>query len=522
MTLPTVILVSNLQCTSQLIPPVHPPPVGSHLIKDCDFYANQMTNTTVGPTVRPQPVPTGTLKVKPVSTGKPKATPVTTGRPRGKPVPTGEPKATPVPTGKTKGTPVPTGKPMAHPFPTGKPTVHPVLTGKPKFTPVPIGRLHRPFLVDTDRGCSPSVPSGQYFLAAKDEGIFDSGYSRIMTCNKDRLDDFQAIHGGKVTFGGGEGRITRKGTIRTPTLDFENVYYDFKLPDDNMVVLKVPRKHNLYTINLNDLCPRSNLACLVVHNSFDECTQDVDSDSDYDEQVIIVPSYQSNSVQESQPIDTPGDKVDDSSFLFADEIFQKELAMLKDQEQRVTTDANKLRTPVGVKAVLSGCILVPTGRVPVPAGSVPVPTGSVTVTTDRIPVHAGDTTVPTDDVTVHSSNSTDLMFKGEPTTRFTCPSDLGNHNPLPGIFSSSSYDDEFDSDLNNVASSMEVSPVPTKRINTIHPQYLIIGDPTSVVQTRSMVKQNTTGDSAFISSIFDQQRDNYTDFQHCLFACFLS
>nr|GEV28298.1 copia protein [Tanacetum cinerariifolium] len=117
---------------------------GTHLIKDCDFYEKQMTNTTigigVGPAVRPQPVPTGTPKVKPVPIGKPKATPVPTGRPKGTPVPTSEPKATPVPTGKLK--------------------VHPVPTGKPKFTPVPTGRLHRPFPVGTDRGCSPSVAFG--------------------------------------------------------------------------------------------------------------------------------------------------------------------------------------------------------------------------------------------------------------------------------------------------------------------------------------------------------------------------
>nr|GEV68735.1 hypothetical protein [Tanacetum cinerariifolium] len=562
----------------------------THLIKDCYFYEKQMNNTTVGPTVRPQPVPTGTPKVKLVSTGKPKATPAPTGRPRGTPVPTGELKATPVPTGKPKGTPVPTGKP----------TVHPIPTGKPKFTPVPPGIDGQLLLIPQQLVLGKHMEKDNTFLAAKDEGIFDSGCSRSMTdegifdsgCsrsmtgNKDRLDDFQAIHSGKVTFRGGEGRITGKGIIRTPTLDFENVYYDFKLPDDNMVVLKVPRKHNLYTINLNDLCPRGNLACLVAHASFNEwikreynnprtlqqnrvaerknrtlieaartmladfklptmfwteakrtacCVlnrvsvtsphnktsyalltgniptglghelyfdlyyltdslgykhvsanqsagkqgyttksagkQDADSDSDYDKQVIIVPSYPSNSVQETQPIDTPGDKVDDSPFSFVDKNFRKELAKLKDQEQRITTDAEELRTPAGVKVVPPGCIPVPTGRVPVPApaGSVPVPTGSITVSTDRILVPAGDTMVHTDDVTVHSSNSTDSMFDGEPTTRFPCPSDLGNHNPSLGIFSSSSYDDEFDTDLNNVASSVEVSPVPTKRINTIHP-----------------------------------------------------
>nr|GFA03492.1 ribonuclease H-like domain-containing protein [Tanacetum cinerariifolium] len=180
------------------------------------------------------------------------------------------------------------------PVPTGKPKVTPVPTGKPKVTPVPTGKPQ----------VSTPVPTGNSFLATKDEGIFNSGCSRSMTGNKERLDNFQAFHGVKVTFGGGEGRITRKGTIHTPTLDFENVYYvkelqqfnlfsisqiydkknqvlftdieclvlskDFKLPDDSMVVLKVPRKYNLYTINLNDLCPRGNLACLVAHASFDE------------------------------------------------------------------------------------------------------------------------------------------------------------------------------------------------------------------------------------------------------------
>nr|GEU87405.1 hypothetical protein [Tanacetum cinerariifolium] len=145
----------------------------AHLIKDCDFYEKQMPNSTVGigvgHAVRPQPVPTGTPKVKPV--------------------PTGKPKATPVPTGKPKGTPVPTGKPKGTPVPTGKPKVHPVPAGKPKFSPVPTGRLHRPFPVATDRGCSPSVPSeidGQLLLSPQQvvlgnhiEKVF-TGYPRTM------------------------------------------------------------------------------------------------------------------------------------------------------------------------------------------------------------------------------------------------------------------------------------------------------------------------------------------------------
>nr|GEY08256.1 hypothetical protein [Tanacetum cinerariifolium] len=511
--------------------------------------------------------------------------------------------------------------------------------------------------------------------AAEDEGIFYSGCSRSMTGNKDRMDDFQAIHGGKETFRGGEGRITGKGIIRTPTLDFENVYYVKELQQFNLgnlaclvtyasfdecvewhrqmahvnsknmnslvkhnLVRGLPSKlfknghtcvacckgkqhkvfyktikavssiseplqllhidlfgptsirsidHKYYCLVITDdysrfcwvfflehkdetysifknfinlvenqlnkkvkaircdngiefknahiielygskgikreysnprtpqqnrIAERKNktlievaktmlvdsklptmfwteavrTACYVLNRVFVTsphnktpyalltgniptvshfkpfgCHVTILNTSDHlgkfdgkaDEGYIVGYSASNKAyrvynvsnkrvektinlwffkdkpnvqglghecVQESQPIDTPGDKLDDSPFPFADEIFQKEFAKLKDQEQRVTSDAEELRTPAGVKAVLPGCIPVPTGRVPVPAGSLPVPT-------------------------------VDSMFDGEPTTRFPCPSDLGNHNPSPGIFSSSSYDDEFDTALNNVA-----------------------------------------------------------------------
>nr|GEU29330.1 ribonuclease H-like domain, reverse transcriptase, RNA-dependent DNA polymerase [Tanacetum cinerariifolium] len=200
-------------------------------------------------------------------------------------------------------------------------------------------------------------------------------------------------------------------------------------------------------------------------------THDVDSNSDCNEQVIIVPSYPSHRIQHSEPKDTSGDEVDDSPFHSANDIFQKEIARLKGQEQRVTTDAEslglrfannaeELTTQASAKPVLPGCIPVHTGSVPVPTVSIQVPT-------------------------VHTSSSTDLIFDGESTTRFFYPSHLGNHDPSPGIFSSLSYDDEFDAALHNVASTVEVSLVATKRINTIHPQSLIIRDPTSAMQTRS-------------------------------------
>nr|GEW83886.1 putative ribonuclease H-like domain-containing protein [Tanacetum cinerariifolium] len=195
-------------------------------------------------------------------------------------------------------------------------------------------------------------------------------------------------------------------------------------------------------------------------------TQDTDSDSDYDEQVIIVPSYPSHNIKGTEPTDTFGDEVDDSPLNSADEIFQKELARLKGQEQRATSDAARLGLGFANNVEeLQKRASVKT----VPPGSIPVSTGS-------IPVPAGNTMVSTDDVPVHTSSSTNLFFNDEPTTRFPSPSDLGNHALSPGIFSYSSYDDEFGAALNNVASTVEISPVATTRINAIHPQSLIIGD----------------------------------------------
>nr|GEY07039.1 hypothetical protein [Tanacetum cinerariifolium] len=95
-------------------------------------------------------------------------------------------------------------------------------------------------------------------------------------------------------------------------------------------------------------------------------------------------------------------------------------------------------------------------------------------------------------------------------------------SPSEGIFTNSSYDEEgVVTDFNNLETTVNVSPTPTTRIPTIHPKTQILRDPMSVVQTRSKVHKNSEA-RAFVSYIQKQQRNNHNDFQHCLFACFLS
>ncbi|GJR98577.1 putative ribonuclease H-like domain-containing protein [Tanacetum coccineum] len=67
------------------------------------------------------------------------------------------------------------------------------------------------------------------------------------------------------------------------------------------------------------------------------------------------------------------------------------------------------------------------------------------------------------------------------------------------IFTTSSYDDEGAvADFTNLESVVNVSPIPTSRIHSSHPTALILGDPTSAVQTRSKLHKSS-GAHAFVS-----------------------
>ncbi|GJR76745.1 putative ribonuclease H-like domain-containing protein [Tanacetum coccineum] len=137
-----------------------------------------------------------------------------------------------------------------------------------------------------------------------DRGIFISGCSGYMTGNKDQLEDFEEFNGGSVTFGGSKGYISSKGRIRVGNLDFDCVSFvkelghfnlfsisqicdkqhkvlfteteclvvssDFKMPDENQILLKVPRHHNMYSFDMKTPTPAKGFACLIAKATSDE------------------------------------------------------------------------------------------------------------------------------------------------------------------------------------------------------------------------------------------------------------
>nr|GFA02682.1 ribonuclease H-like domain, reverse transcriptase, RNA-dependent DNA polymerase [Tanacetum cinerariifolium] len=169
----------------------------------------------------------------------------------------------------------------------------------------------------------------------------------------------------------------------------------------------------------------------------------------------------------------------------------------------------------------------PTGSAGRPA-SIRNPTGSAVrpVSAGRLSGSVARTPIPAGRILGKLPSNT-------PSERFPRASSVENSNihdglkifdcPKSGIFTSSSYDEEFSGpDANNLASSIDVSSTITKRIHNIHPTSQIIGDINSPVQTRSQVKHKGSSDNAFISYIYDQRRNNHHDFQLCMFSCFLS
>ncbi|GJS12235.1 ribonuclease H-like domain-containing protein [Tanacetum coccineum] len=147
--------------------------------------------------------------------------------------------------------------------------------------------------------------SASMYLKIFDYVDYKADPSLHMAGNMFYLSNYEEIDGGYVAFGGDPkgGKITGKGKIRTGKLDFEDVYfvkelkfnlfsvsqmcdkknsvlftdtecvvlsYDFKLLDESQVLLKVPRKNNMYSVDLKNVVLSGGLTCLFANATLDK------------------------------------------------------------------------------------------------------------------------------------------------------------------------------------------------------------------------------------------------------------
>ncbi|GJV26874.1 ribonuclease H-like domain-containing protein [Tanacetum coccineum] len=383
-----------------------------------------------------------------------------------------------------------------------------------------------------------------YPLSSKNKGIVDSGCSRHMTGNKAYLAEFQDFNGGPVDFGGSKGYITGKefknkdvieccglkGIKRDTTMlelynkmellrertgpllrllgpclqihfyltlfrlkhfggksdegflvgysqqnkAFRVYNLETKRVEENLHITflenkpNVARKGPTWLFDLDYLTDSMNYHPVRSENQGDSKKEDKSNQDCF--VLPIWPSYSST---------TPASKTDDKREDPREEeqVFMDELERLKRQEKEAIEEAKNLRKKFETLIIQEGAAKISSTNI---------------FSTVSTPAKA---------------SSTNLEIYQDSTD---------------GIFTTSSFDDEGAvADFTNLEIVVNVSPIPTSRIHSSHPSALILGDPTSAVQTRSKVNKSSRA-HAFLSYVQKQRRNNHKDFQHCLFACFLS
>ncbi|GJV17797.1 putative ribonuclease H-like domain-containing protein [Tanacetum coccineum] len=114
--------------------------------------------------------------------------------------------------------------------------------------------------------------------ALQNKGIVDSGCSRHMTGNKAYLAEYQDFNGGPVAFGelqhfnlfSVSQMCDKKNKVLFTDSECLVLSPEFKLPDANQVLLRIPRQNNMYSFNLENIVPSGGLACLIAKATIDE------------------------------------------------------------------------------------------------------------------------------------------------------------------------------------------------------------------------------------------------------------
>nr|GEY16449.1 hypothetical protein [Tanacetum cinerariifolium] len=278
----------------------------------------------------------------------------------------------------------------------------------------------------------------------KGKGIVDSGCSWHMTKNKTYLVEYQDFIGGPVSFRCSKGQITSKDTeclVLSP---------DFKLPDKNQVLLRVPRQNNMYSFNLENIVPSRDLVCLIAKTKVDESkkwhrrmttpvlliikesnTRPPPVTAENKANKTVGPKEANNSAEKNGYEKLNGDigsKINEEPVDQEDQAFLEEIERLKKQEKKADDAAKTLRKTFA-KSTKDMLLQEGAARASstnnVNIASTPVNTARTRVNTASTPVNTASTPVITASLSRNIPRLEDI---------YEVPSD--------GIFTSASYDVE--------------------------------------------------------------------------------
>nr|GEV92844.1 ribonuclease H-like domain-containing protein [Tanacetum cinerariifolium] len=382
--------------------------------------------------------------------------------------------------------------------------------------------------------------------ALKDKGVIDSGCSRHMIGNMSYLSNFEKINGGYVAFGGNPkgGKIYGKGKIRTGKLDFDDVYFVkelkfnrfsipqmcnkknsvlftdtecivlslvFKLPDENQVLLRVPRENIMYNLDLKNIIPSRDLTCLFAKATLDESNLwhrrlghinfKIMNKLGIKREFSVPRTPQQNGIAERK----------NRTLIEAAKLCSDSLLPILFWAEAVNTACKKLEFE---------------GRKPESEVYVSLSSSALTKKHDDKTKREAKGKILT--VGQISTNSTNTFSVVGPSNTIVSPthgkssyvntSQYSNDLNMPELEDITYSNDEEDvgaeADFSNLETTITVSPISTTRVHKDHPLTQIIGDLSSATQTKSMTR--VAKDQGGLSQI------NNDDFHTCMFACFLS
>ncbi|GKB08075.1 putative ribonuclease H-like domain-containing protein [Tanacetum coccineum] len=374
----------------------------------------------------------------------------------------------------------------------------------------------------------------------KDKGVIDSGCSRHMTGNRSYLTDYEEIDGGFVTFGGSTkgGKITRK----VKSVQKNNVLFtdtecvvlspDFKLLDESHILLKVPRKDNMYSVDLKNVVHQGSLNCLFAKAIIDESNLwhrrlgniNFKTINTLESNIKLLVRPRLCPVTILNTLGHLGTKAcDDAGKARVEIVPGKDYILLPLWTQDLPFSSSpKNSLDVGFKP--SREEEKKDAEVPGNESGNP-PEGK----DSEVPSTKGPRINQEKEASVNRTNNINIV---SPTVNAASIEDndvdenivygCADDPNIPDLEEigrfSDAEDDGAEADMTNLDTHIPVSPIPTTRIHKDHPVEQIIGDIHSAPQTRRMTK--SVIEHAMFSSV--QQRTNHKDFQNFLFACFLS
>nr|GEX66303.1 putative ribonuclease H-like domain-containing protein [Tanacetum cinerariifolium] len=349
----------------------------------------------------------------------------------------------------------------------------------------------------------------------RDKEVIDSGWSRHMTGNISYLSNFKAFNGGYVAFGG-----NLKGGKIIDT-EFIVLSYDFKSLDENHVLLRVLRENNMYNVDLKNIVPSGDLTCLFAKATLDESNlwhrrlghinfkamnklvKDKAGEGNV-QQYVLFPRQSSGSKD-------PHNTNDDTTFEVKEpksevHVSPSSSAKTKKHDDKTNKEA-KGKSPVELSIGVRNL------------------SEEFEDFFDNM-VNAASTPFPA--VGQNSTNNTNTFSAAGPSntvvsptfrkSSYVDPSQYPHDPTMPALEDITYSDDEEDvsaeADFSNLETRIHVSPISTTKVHKDHPVTQIIGDLSSVTQTRSITRM--VKDQGGLTQI------NNEDFHTCMFVCFFS